>query len=430
MSGSARSFVRLASKALIAASLAASSLAGAGCDTLQGEANPQMPLWVHHPGGALSVFLRRTLTDPGRVSGEAYERGRPALDIGHRRVFVGSTDHGLYALNAQNLDVLWRFETMAAVQCEPLYDAAENAVYFGAADGALYKVDADTGALLWRFASNGEVARKPALDGDVVYITNANDTLVAIDRASGKLKWHQHRTPAFGIEIGGYAGPVVGNGKVYTAFSDGVAMAYSTVDGSEQWPVVDLAIASQNGDGTPPQYLDVDTTPVLTTAKGESVAIVASYEGGVFALDAENGHEVWRNPDVRGVGDLLLWSQPEPPADKKIPGLRLKARRMLIASSGPTGLWGLDVDTGRELWRRKLPEGGMTAPAPLQGALLVGTTRYGMFLFDPLDGGVIDGIQPGNEIAMAPAAYGSKAFTMTNGGQMLGILVSPPLRQH
>ncbi len=72
----------------------------------------------------------------------------------------------------------------------------------------------------------------------------------------------------------------------------------------------------------------------------------------------------------------------------------------------------------------------MTAPAPLQGALLVGTTRYGMFLFDPLDGGVIDGIQPGNEIAMAPAAYGSKAFTMTNGGQMLGILVSPPLRQH
>lgn len=407
-------------------------LAGAtGCDTLQGEANPQMPVWVHHPGGALSVSQRRTLTDPARVTGENYERGRPGLDIAHRRVFVGSTDHGLYALNAQNLDVLWRFETMAAVQSEPLYDADEDVVYFGSADGAFYKVKAKTGALVWRFASNGEVARKPAIDGDVVYITNANDTLIAIDKNTGKLKWHQHRAPAFGIEIGGYAGPVVGNGKVYTAFSDGVAMAYSTVDGSEQWPVVDLAVASAAGDGQPPQYLDVDTTPVLTTtnagsAKSETVAIVASYEGGVFALDAENGHEVWRNPDARGASDLLLWEQPEPPATKKLPGIRLKARKVLIVSSGPTGLWGLDVDTGKELWRKKLPEGGMTAPAAVEGALLVGTTRYGLFLFHPLDGGVIDGIQPGNEIAMTPAAYGTKAFVMTNGGQMLGIMVAPP----
>jgi outer membrane protein assembly factor BamB len=405
---------------------AALALSGLGCDTWKGEANPQMPLWVHHPGGALTVSQRRTLTDPGRVSGEAYERGKPAIDVPHRRVFVGSTDHGLYALNAQNLDVLWRFETMAAVQCEPLYDPEEDVVYFGSGDGALYKVRAAHGELVWRFASNGEVARKPAIDGDVVYITNANDTLIAIDRKTGKLKWHQHRTPAFGIEIGGYAGPTVGNGKVYTAFSDGIAMAYSTIDGSEQWPVVDLAVAATGGDGQPPQYLDIDTTPVLATAKGESVAIVASYEGGVFALDAENGHEVWRNSDVRGVSDLLLWEQPDPPADKKVAGVRLKARKVLVASSGPTGLWGLDVETGKELWRQKLPEGGMTAPAAVQGALLVGTTRYGIFLFHPLDGGVIDGIQPGNEVAMSPVAYGSKAFVMTNGGQMLGLVVSPP----
>ncbi len=408
--------------------LAAMALGGgtSGCDTLGGEANPQVPLWVHHPGGAMSVFLRRTLTDRNRVEGEAYERGKPGLDILHRRVFVGSTDHGLYALNAQNLDVLWRFETMAAVQSEPVYDASEDVVYFGSADGAFYKVHAESGALIWRFASNGEVARPPAIDGNVVYITNANDTLIAIDKATGKLKWHQHRTPAFGIEIGGYAGPVVGNGKVYTAFSDGVAMAYSTVDGSEQWPVVDLAVATQGAEGQPPQYLDVDTTPVLTMAKGESVAIVASYEGGVFALDAENGHEVWRNPDVRGVSELLLWEQREPPADKKVTGQRLKARKVLIASSGPTGLWGIDIETGRELWRKKLPEGGMTAPAAIQGALLVGTTRYGLFLFSPLDGGLIDGIQPGNEIAMSPATYGSKAYVMTNGGQLLGITVASP----
>ena len=406
---------------------AASSMALSGCDTLRGSANPENPVWVHHPGGALSIFERRKLTDANRVEGEAYERGRPGLDPKGMRIFVGSADHGLYCLKAQNLDVIWRFETMGPVQSEPLYDPEEDVVYFGSVDGALYKIRAKDGELVWRFASNGEVARSPVIDGNVIYITNANDTLVAIDRATGKLKWHQHRSPAFGIEIGGYAGPVVGHGKVYTAFSDGVAMAYSTVDGSEQWPTVDLALAAQTAnEGQPPQYLDIDTTPVLTDISSGPVALVASYEGGVFALDAENGHEVWHNQDVRGVSDLLLWEQPDPPEAKKIAGKRIVARRVLVAASGPTGLWGLDLDTGAELWRKRLPEGGLTAPIPMQGGILVGTTRYGLFFFSPLDGGIIDGIEPGNELAMGPAGYGSKAYVMTNGGQLLSILVSPP----
>ena len=34
------------------------------------------------------------------------------------------------------------------------------------------------------------------------------------------------------------------------------------------------------------------------------------------------------------------------------------------------------------------------------GAVLVGTTRYGLYLFQPLDGGVIDGIEPGTHVTI------------------------------
>jgi hypothetical protein len=102
------------------------------------------------------------------------------------------------------------------------------------------------------------------------------------------------------------------------------------------------------------------------------------------------------------------------------------ARKLLFGSSGLTGLWALDPNDGRTVWRRSLPEGGMTAPEPVQGALLVGTTRYGLFLFSPLDGGVIDGISTGNGFAMTPAAYGRRAFVMSNGGGFLGVHVEPP----
>jgi len=413
------------------------------CDTLKSASTPDNPLWMHHPGGSLSIYERRVLTDPNRIEGEMYERGRPAIDAAHRRVFVGSADHGLYALQAQNLNVLWRFETRGPVQGEPLYEASEEAVYFGSTDGALYKVKAVDGELLWRFNSNGEVAKSPIVDGDTVYCTNANDTLIAIDRVTGKLKWHQHRTPAFGIQIGGYAGPALSHaagfeGRIYTAFSDGTAMAYSTADGSEQWPVIDLAMATPGAsEGQPPQYLDVDTTPVLANIKQGPAVMVASYEAGVFALDAAGGHELWHNVDVRGVSDLLLWEQdiklstagsPEVSArqTKRAAGRPIKSRRVLIASSGSTGLWGLDPDTGEQLWRKKVPEGGISAPVSIEGAILLSTTRYGIFLFSPIDGSVMDGIAPGNEISMTPAVHGSKAFVMTNGGELMALLVSPP----
>ncbi len=410
------------------AGIAGLALAGgsAGCDTVRSATAPDLPLWAHHPGGALAVELRRTVSSEARQSGELYERGQPEIDPRHRRVFVGSSDHGLYALRAEDGSTIWRFETLAAVQCEPLYDEADDAVYFGSNDGALYKVAAFDGALLWRFNTNAEVARRPVIRRGVVYVVNANDTLVALDAESGKLKWHQHRTPAFGMEVAGYAGPALGRDKVYAAFSDGTVQAYSLEDGSEQWPTVDLAAeAEQAAGGDAPRYLDVDTTPIVDQHPSGTVVYVASYAAGLFALDAENGTRVWSNDKPLGLTNLVLWEQPaHAPRDGE--GPEVPARKLLLGSSGLTGLWAFDPNDGRTVWRRNLPEGGMTAPVPIEGALLVGTTRYGLFLFSPLDGGVIDGIQTGNGFAMTPATYGRRAFLLTNGGTLLGLTVQPP----
>lgn len=415
------------------AALALCTASTLGCANLGEEAHPETPAWVTRPSSVLSVFFRTTLTNPARVTGEDYERGKPAIDPMGLRVFVGSADHGLYAVDARSGEVLWRFETTGPVQGEPLFDAADDAVYFGSGDGALYKLRAKDGKLLFRFHANGECARRPVLDGDTLYFTTATDMLVAIDKRTGELRWHQQRTPAYGIEIGGHAGVAVGHGKVYTAFSDGSVMAYSTVDGAEAWPSVDLALESTTTEGQQPRYLDVDTTPLLTEVQGVPAVLVAQYDGGVFALEAETGKLLWRNELATGVNNLLVWSQREHRArplrdtvGNEIEGPMHPARRIAIASSGRTGLWGIDVDTGKEAWRNPLPEGGISAPLPLAGAILVSTTRYGIYLFDPLRGHTIDGIHPGEPIAMSPAGVGLKAYVMTNGGHLLGLVVAPP----
>ena len=410
-----------------AAVVATLALASGGCDTLRASGAPDAPLWLHHPGSALSVDIRRPLTAETRQLGEKYERGRPEIDPTHRRVFIGSSDHGFYALRADDGSTIWRFETLGAVLSVPLYAAGLAVVYFGPTAGALSTGRAADGELLWRFASNSEIGRRPALRDGVVYIVNANDTLVAINAKTGALRWHQHRTPAAGMEVAGYAGPALGRDKVYAAFSDGVVSAYSLEDGSEQWPSVDLGVeaeqASSNGDV--PRYLDVDTTPVLDKISSGTVVFVGSYAGGVYALDAENGTRAWVNDKATGVTELVLWQEPAH-APRSGQGPDVPARKILLASSGLNGLWGLDPNDGRTLWRRNLPEGGVTAPVPIEGAVLVGTTRYGIFLFSPLDGAMIDGIETGNGFAMTPAAYGKRAYVMTNGGQLLGFGLQTP----
>ncbi|MRG90606.1 PQQ-binding-like beta-propeller repeat protein [Polyangium spumosum] len=416
----------------VLAAAAALALPLLGCESLSIPATPQVPTWLHHPGGTLSITYRRPLTAESRQQSEVYERGKPAIDVAGMRVFVPSSDNGLYALRVEDGSTLWRFETMGPVQSEPLYDADEDVVYFGSNDGAFYKVNASNGRLLWRFATNAVVARKPALRNGVVYVNNANDTLIAMNAATGALKWHQHRTPAFGMEVSGYAGVALGRDKIYTAFSDGVVLAYDLEDGSEQWPAVDLAAeAEQQTGGDTPRYLDVDTTPVVARITSGEVVFVGSYAGGVYALDAENGTRAWVNEKAVGVTELVLWEQPEH-ARRTGPlkdALTVPAQRILFAASGLTGLWALDPNDGRTLWRRNLPEGGITAPVPVAGALLVGTTRYGLFLFSPVTGGLIDGILPGGSFAMTPAAFGVRAFVVGNGGSFLGVQVTPPTPQ-
>jgi outer membrane protein assembly factor BamB len=394
--------------------------------------NPEVPSWYNRPSGAMRVFAHRKLTIDGRAIGEDWERGRPEIDAEHDRVFVGSSDHGLYALRAGDASTIWRFETAGLVQSEPLYEPVQNVVYFGSNDGALYCVKADSGKLVWRFDTGAEVSRKPVLLDETIMFANASDFLFAADSKTGKPMWQVRRTPALGMEISGHAGPTVdpSTGLVFMAYSDGHVIAYDSKDGSEKWTPVDLSAEAEQSSGEALRYLDVDTTPVLDAHPQGHVVYVSSYAGGVYALDANSGSRVWSNDKATGVTDLALFKEPAHSPNPNGPdkgGPTVPPKGILLASSASTGLMGIDPFTGRVLWKNKVPEGGITAPAAMAGAILVGTTRYGLFLMSPRNGKVIDGIDLGTGFSQTPAVYGGRAFVMTNAGTLLGLEVSPPL---
>lgn len=396
-----------------------------GCETLRSGAQPEQPLWVNRPSHSIEVVYRTSLVAPIRRFGEPYERGEAEIDEQGKRLFVGSSDRGLYCLDAVDGSVLWRFETAGIVQSAPLFDPAHDVVYFGSGDGALYKLDARNGQLRYRFATNAEVAERPVLVGNTLYFVNSNDTVLAIDANSGKMRWSQHRTPAMGMEIAGYSGLLYWRGKVYVGFSDGNVAAYNAKTGEEDWQPVDLAAEAEQSLGSVPQYFDVDTTPVACSLKAGPTILVASVAGGVFALDADTGTQTWSNPAVVGTSQLLLWKQPAHPDRQG--GPPLPERQLVIAATGTTGLWALDPETGAEMWRTRLPAGAVAGPVPADGALLVSASQLGVFLLSPLDGRVIDGLHATDGISSLVGVRGNRAFILTNDGELLGLHLSSPL---
>ena len=76
-------------------------------------------------------------------------------------LYVGSTDHHVYALDAATGETVWRTATGDWVMSSPR--AVDGVVYVGSNDGCMYALDAGTGAIKWRAKTDNVVFSSPAV---------------------------------------------------------------------------------------------------------------------------------------------------------------------------------------------------------------------------------------------------------------------------
>jgi outer membrane protein assembly factor BamB len=216
-----------------------------------------------------------------------------------------------------------------------------------------------------------------ALSGQTVYVeTTIGESvtspgyLVALNAATGKLRWSSSAAGTIGV-------PIVANGTVYIAPTDGKVYAFAAGTGKEIWEFQrTTGVSTRTG---------LDGYPTLSAG----VLYVDSDGGAVYALDAATGKQRW------------LYTLPS--SFDHIYTAPAVANGVVYVSAG-TGLYALAAGTGKLQWKFEDSDGLGGVPTISNSVIYVGGTGYyTLYALNATTGAVLWEFQQSQTIISPPA---------------------------
>lgn len=273
---------------------------------------------------ALDLATGNVLWGPVTVASATPWSGH-AFDLG--RVFVMSSDGELHTFDAETGAPGWSVKLGPDRYFNAPPTAANGIVYVGGY-GRLNAIEEATGKILWSSGVSGGDKSSPAVSGEGVYVGYPCNAY-KFDLWSGESLWHYDD----GCTGGGGKTTVFANGELFarmvtSSLKDRIFNADTgTIVGSFESDVAP-AFTERTGfflhDGTL-QAIDQASRNSLWSFVGDNglftapivindTVVIGSYTGMVFALDANNGNEVWsasaggqiEGPDEQSASEPLV----------------------------------------------------------------------------------------------------------------------------
>jgi outer membrane protein assembly factor BamB len=332
-------------------------------------------------------------------------------------VYVGSNDNYLYALDAVTGALIWKAATGGAINSSPTL--AGGVVYVGSEDSYVYAFDAGTGALKWKYFADGAVDGSPTVAGGVVYVDhnnsnyiNAGNSLLALDAVTGAELWQyggntpyiaQSPTVSGGTVywINTFTGPGIlalnaGTGALQWSAYDGWDYAFNpAVNGGTLYVGVSMAVAAAFDLQTHAMkwiytvHTSTDSLSLVGSAGsptvGNGLVYIPGYDGYLYALDAQVGNLIWKQPSKGAVGGSMsgsgVFSSP------------VFWNGMVFAGNNDSYLYALDAATGAVKWTYSIggivqPGVGPANPTVANGVLYCGDYIGNFYAFDANTGAV------------------------------------------
>jgi outer membrane protein assembly factor BamB len=167
----------------------------------------------------------------------------------------------------------WRFNS-APIESSPLLRG--NRIYVGTWDHNVYAINAHTGRKIWGFKTDDQVNTSAAYWNGRIFIANDGGSLYALSAKTGRLLWSAQSQSKFGSREFWYATPTVAYGRVYIGNTDGTMYVYGAKSGKLLWA------------------RSLGTYIYGAAAVSDRRVFVGTYDGAFYALDAATGDTIWR----------------------------------------------------------------------------------------------------------------------------------------
>lgn len=282
------------------------------------------------------------------------------------RAFVGSRNGVVYALDTRTGCLVWAFEADAGVRSTPVVGRAadgSSTLYFGDAHAIVYALDANTGQRRWTVKVeehlDAMITGAVAFHDGRVYVPVSSleegtaaiptyecctfrGSVVALDAASGKQLWKTYTIPeapqrttktARGTQLWGPSG--------------GAVWSQPSVDPERNRLYISTGDAYSN-----PAARETDAIMALAMDTGRVLWVLQTLAGdawNVGCLDTGPG----RVNCPEGAGPDYDFSSS--PAVGVLPD----GRRIIIAGQKSGELYGLNPDTGEQVWKTRVGQGGI-----------------------------------------------------------------------
>lgn len=178
------------------------------------------------------VWSRSTTNLGGPLSGDEIVS---SAAVANGILFIGCSDKNLFALDAETGTFLWNYTTGGEIQGAPA--VADNLVLVGSFDGRLYALQASTGKAIWEFNTGYKIRSTPAIVEDVVFFGTESAAgagkpcVYALDITNGNEIWNFTTSTGKGVS----SSIAVGDNEVFFGGLDRKVYALNKTTGAEVW---------------------------------------------------------------------------------------------------------------------------------------------------------------------------------------------------